>query len=402
MGNDSNVMITRRETLRRVGFAAGFTALGGGTFVARALGAGAPVKVGVITDLTGVIGFAGPANVNIAKLVADDINGGGGLLGRRLELIVVDSASDPTIGVTKAKALVEQHNVDVVLGGITSAMRNAIKGVIVDGGKLYIYPQLYEGLECQSNVFCTGPTPNQQAEPLVPWLIANGGRKFYLPSSDYVWPHGLNRAVRATVEKNGGEIVGEEYFPLDATDFPETVEKIRSSGTNVVFNTIIPPGLAPFLAQLYAAGFTRSGGRLACVYFDENLLNVIPPEHMEGLASCLDYFETIDDGFSNELAARYKRKFPGTTARFAGGNASTGMYRGLTMWANAVREADSLERAAVSAALEHARIGAGPGGPAEMVPGQHHVRMNMYVAVATKGRYEIAKKLGTIDPKECT
>ena len=404
--------ISRRELLRRMSVA-GFASLGGGTFLAACGsddgggaggggGGGGPIKVGVVTDLTGAIGYAGTANANVAKLVVDEINAAGGLLERQLELIVVDSASDPKVGVTKARELVERNNVDIVLGGITSAMRDAIKSTIVDrGDKLYIYPQLYEGLECNSNIFCTGPTPAQQVDPFIPWLKENGGAKYYLPSADYVWPHTLNKTVVKAVTDNGGEIVEEEYFPLDATDFGPTVNKIMSSGTEVVFTTVIPPGITPFLGQLFDAGFTRRGGRLACVYFDENLLNIAPPEHMEGLASCLDYFEGIEDPFSKELAQSYEAKFPGDSARFAAGSAVTGMYRGLRMWANSVEEAGSLDKDKVREALSKAKIDEGPGGPAEMVEGQNHVRMNMYIAVAKAGNYEIVEELGAIDPKEC-
>lgn len=406
--------ITRRELLRRTGLAAGFVSLGGGTLLLSACGGGGdagggggggggggPIKVGVVTDLTGAIGYAGKANANIATMVVDEINAAGGLLGRQLELIVVDSASDPKVGVTKARELVERYNVDIVLGGITSAMRDAIKSTIVDrGDKLYIYPQLYEGQECDPNIFCTGPTPNQQVEPFIPWLVKNGGTKFYLPSADYVWPHTLNKVVGEQVRQNGGTIVGEEYFPLDATDFGPTVSKIMSSGTQVVFTTIIPPGITPFLGQLYSAGFTKRGGRLACPYFDENLLNIAPPEHMEGLASCLDYFEGVDDPFSKQLAAEYAKKFPGGE-KLAAGSAVTGMYRGLRMWALAVEEAGSLDKDKVREALSRAAIEEGPGGPAEMVEGQNHTRMNMYIAVAKSGDYEIVETLGAIDPEEC-
>lgn len=401
--------ISRGQLLRGMGLGAGFASLGGGTFVLSACGGGddsgdggAAIKVGVVTDVTGAIGYAGKANANTAALVVDDINANGGLLERQLELIVVDSASDPKVGVTKAQELVDRHDVDIVLGGITSAMRDAIKSTIVErGDKLYIYPQLYEGRECNENIFCTGPTPNQQVTPFIPWLMEEGATKFYLPSADYVWPHTLNETVVREVEKNGGEIIDEEYFPLDATDFGPTVNKIMSSGTEVVFTTVIPPGITPFLGQLFSAGFTGRGGRLACVYFDENLLNIAPPEHMEGLASCLDYFEAIDDPFSKELTGAYEQKFPGDTARFAAGSAATGMYRGLRMWAKAVEEAGSLDKDKVREALSRATIDEGPGGPAEMVEGQNHVRMNMYIAVARAGTYEISKDLGAIDPEEC-
>ncbi len=401
------ITLSRRDLLRASGLAAGAVALGGGTSLLSACGSSGgggngAIKVGVVTDLTGAIGYAGKANANVAKMVVDDLNSTGGLLGRKLDLVVVDSASDPKVGVTKARELVEQHNVDIVLGGITSAMRDAIKSVIVDrGGKLYIYPQLYEGLECNKDIFCTGPTPNQQVAPFIPWLIQNGGKKFYLPSADYVWPHTLNKAVVDEVKRNGGTVVAEEYFPLDATDFGPTVNKIMSSGTEVVFTTVIPPGISPFLGQLYSAGFQQRGGRLACVYFDENLLNIAPPEHMEGLASCLDYFQGVDDPFSQELGAKYEQQFPGGDARFAAGSAATGMYRGLRMWANAVEEAGSLDKDKVRTALSHAKIDKGPGGPAEMVEGGNHVRMSMYIAVAKSGNYEIVEQLGAIDPEEC-
>ena len=201
------------------------------------------------------------------------------------------------------------------------------------------------------------------------------------------------------VTANGGEIVGEEYFPLDHMDYGETVERIMSSGAEVVFNTIVPPGLTPFLEQLHEAGFSERGGHLVCTYFDENFLNLVPAEHVEGLYSCLDWYEDVDEPFSNELLARYNELFPGS-AKFTAGSACSGMYRGLQLWEAAVTEAGSLEQEDVIAALDHAKIPEGPGGPAEMVPGQHHVRMNMYIAQAKDGVFKVVENLGVIDPKE--
>jgi branched-chain amino acid transport system substrate-binding protein len=156
--------------------------------------------------------------------------------------------------------------------------------------------------------------PAQQVEPLIPWLMKTAGaKKFYLPSADYIWPHLLNEAVRRVVGANGGEIVGEGYFPLDHMDYASTVANIMSSGADVVFDTIVPPGLTPFLGELHRAGFTQRGGKIVCTYFDENFLNLVP---------------------------------------------------------------------------------------AEMAPGQHHVRMNMYIAQAQGGRFHVVKHLGPIDPDE--
>jgi ABC-type branched-subunit amino acid transport system substrate-binding protein len=362
---------------------------------------GPPIKVGVITDQTGPLSFMGIADANVARMVIDDINANGGLLGRRVELYLEDSETADSVAGAKAKKLVRDDQVDVILGGIYSSTRQAIKGpAVVDGRTLYIYPEQYEGQEYDPLLFCTGPVPAQQVEPLIPWLMREtGARSFYLPSADYIWPHVLNEKVREVARANGGEIVGEEFWPLDHTDYGETVERIMSSGAEVVFNTIVPPGLTPFLEQLFNAGFTKRGGHLVCTYFDENFLNLVPAEHVEGLYSCLDYYQGVGDPFSKELVDRYDRLYPGD-AKFTAGSACSGMYRGLRLWEAAVNEAGSLVQDDVIGALDHARIAEGPGGPAEMVPGQHHVRMNMYIAQARHGDFSIVENLGVIDPKE--
>ena len=176
-----------------------------------------PIKVGVITDLTGALSFMGIANANVAKMVINDINAKGGLLGRRMDLCLEDSATTDSVAEAKAAKLVQQDQVDVILGGIYSSTRQAIKGpAVVKGRKLYIYPEQYEGQECDPLIFCTGPVPAQQVDPLIPWLMQHtGAKKFYLPSADYIWPHTMNKKVRQVVTANGGAIVGEEYFPLD-------------------------------------------------------------------------------------------------------------------------------------------------------------------------------------------
>src|SRR5436305_7541502 len=216
-----------------------------------------PIKVGVITDQTGALSFMGVANANVAKMVIDDINAKGGLLGRTIELCLEDSETTDSVGEAKATKLVQKDQVDVIFGGIYSSTRQAIKGpAVVKGRKLYIYPEQYEGEECDPLIFCTGPVPAQQVDPLIPWLMQQtGAKKFYLPSADYIWPHVMNKKVRGVVTANGGTIVGEEYFPLDHADYRATIEKIMSGGTEVVFNMTVPPGVAPFLEQLYDAGF---------------------------------------------------------------------------------------------------------------------------------------------------
>ena len=156
---------------------------------------------------------------------------------------------------------------------------------------------------------------------------------------------------------------------------------------------------ASFFAELHASGFQRRGGQLACTYFDENFLNMVPVEHVEGLYGCLDYYQAVDDPFSAALLRRYDQRFPGA-AKFTGGGACSGLYRGLKLWEAAVKEAGSLVQDDVIRALDHARIAEGPGGPAEMVPGQHHVRMNMYISRSENGAFKVVENLGHIDPQE--
>src|SRR5881396_2240688 len=188
------------------------------------------IKVGMIAEQTGPLSFMGIANANVAKMVIDDINASGGLLGRQVDLYLEDSATTDSVAEAKATKLVKQHDVDVIFGGIYSSTRQAIKGpAVVDGKKLYIYPEQYEGQESDPLIFCTGPVPAQQVEPLMPWLMRKtGAKKVYLPSADYIWPHVLNEKVREVVTANGGTIVGEDYFPLDHEDYQETVDKITS------------------------------------------------------------------------------------------------------------------------------------------------------------------------------
>jgi len=360
------------------------------------------IKVGVITDQTGPLSFLGIANANVARMVIDEINAGGGLLGRRIDLVLEDSATDDAVAAVKAAKLVQQDKVDVVLGGIYSSTRQAIKGpVVVESKVLYIYPEQYEGQESDPLIFCTGPVPAQQVEPLIPWLMQHtDARKFYLPSADYIWPHVMNQKVREVVMALGGTITGEEYFPLDHADYRRTVEAIMASGTDVVFNTTVPPGFAPFLEQLHDAGFTKRGGKVVCTYFEENFLGMLPPAHVDGIYSCLDYYQSVGDPFSKQLLARYDALYPGG-AKFTAGSASTGMYRGLKLWEAAVKEAGSLKQDDVIKALDHAKIAEGPGGPAQMVPGQHHVRLNMYIAQVGNGTLNVVKSVGVVDPKEC-
>ena len=161
-------------------------------------------------------------------------------------------------------------------------------------------------------------TAVRQADPLL--IKTLGKKRFAMPSANYVWPQLLNKYARKVIEANGGEVVFEEYYPLDQAEYSATIGKIRDGKVDCVFNTVIPPGLQPFVKQLYESGFQKNGGVLSCVYYDENLLNYHPAQEMEGLYSCLDYFQSVDDPFSKQLQADYAKKFPDTKYLFTAGS----------------------------------------------------------------------------------
>lgn len=404
--------ITRRHflsgasALTAAGWIAGFT--GGWVLRPRWAHAAGPIKMGIATDITGAIAPSGNANWQVAQFAVEQINTAGGILGQPIELYLEDTASDPKIAVGNVRKLIQDRKVDVVLGGITSAMRQAIKDPIVNRGRtLYIYPQLYEGQECTKFLFNTGPSPAQQCDRLIPYIMKTLGKKrFAMPSANYVWPQLLNKYARKVIESNGGEVVFEEYYPLDQAEYSATISKIKDGKVDCVFNTVIPPGLQPFVKQLYESGFQKNGGVLSCVYYDENLLNYHPANEMEGLISCLDYFQAVDDPFSQKLQQAYAKKFPDTKYLFTAGSASTGMYRGVKFYEEAVKATGGkLGREEVAAALDSAVLKEGPGGGAAMVPGHYHAKMNMYIAVckseAGKTRYDVIDKAEMVDPREC-
>ena len=248
----------------------------------------------------------------------------------------------------------------MVLGGIYSSTRQAIKGPAVeDGKKLYIYPEQYEGQEHDPLIFCTGPVPAQQVDPLIPWLMEKtGAKKFALPSADYIWPRVLNDGVREVVTADGGEIVEEEYFPLDHMDYGETVEKITVQwrGGGVQHDRASRAHAVPGAAARLRVHAARRADRL-------HVLRRELPEPGagragRGSAQLPRLLPGRRRAVQQELLARYDKLYPGS-AKFTAGSACSGMYRGLKLWEAAVNEAGTLEQEEVIRALDHAKIAEG-------------------------------------------
>lgn len=384
--------------------AAGWTAVAGGwVLTPKWASAATSIKMGIATDITGAIAAQGNSNWQTAQFAVSQINDAGGILGKPIELFLEDTASNPGVAVGNVRRLIQQSEVDVVLGGITSAMREAIKNPITKRGKtLYIYPQLYEGQECTPHLFCTGPTPAQQCAKLIPYLVKEKGfKRFAMPSANYIWPQLLNKWAKNAIEEAGGEVVMEDYFPLDQVEYSATVARIKSENVDHVFNTIIPPGLQGFTKQLYESGYYETGGQ-SCVYFDENSPNYVAPRELEGVYSCLDMFHTLDDPFTQGLIEGYNAMFPDTKYLFTAGSASTGMYRGIKFYEQAVIATNGdLSRDAVSEAMNNVELAQGPGGPSKMIPGSGHAEMNMNIAQAKGGVWDIISSETAVPPLEC-
>jgi ABC-type branched-subunit amino acid transport system substrate-binding protein len=358
---------------------------------------GDPIKIGVLTDVTGAFSVVGLSNQAIAQFTIDKINSEGGVLGRPLKMVLADSATDPAIGAQVARKLVEQDKVAMVIGGIASNMREAIKSVIATRGKtIYIWPASYEGGECTDLVFCTGAAPNQQLDSFIPYLLTNAGKSFFLAGADYIYPRNILAKVRALVEAGGGRVVGEEYYPLDATDISALQNKVLSSGAEVLFSVVVLPVSIPFHKAIVAGGFK---GKIAGTLFDETS-NVLFGAASTGFLAVQDYFFSVDDPAAASVRGAFAAKYP--DASFASTFNTPAWYRSLYLWKQAVESAGSIDTESVAKAMDSATFPGNPGGPASMKPGTHHCSLPIFIGqVQADGSVKTLVSAGTKDPTEC-
>ena len=359
--------------------------------------AGDPIKIGVLTDITGAFSVVGLSNQAIAQFTIDKINAEGGVLGRPLEMVLVDSATDPAIGAQVARKLVEQDKVAMVIGGIASNMRESIKSVIATRGEtIYIWPASYEGNECTELVFNTGAAPNQQLDPFIPYLLENAGKTFFLAGADYIYPRNILAKVRELVEAGGGSVVGEEYYPLDATDISALQNKVLSSDAEVLFSVVVLPLSIPFHKAIIDGGFK---GKIAGTLFDETS-KILFAEASVGFLAVQDYFFSVDSAEGTAVREAFAAEYP--DASFASTFNTPAWYRSLYLWKNAVETAGSLDTADVAAAMDTATFEGNPGGPAAMKAGTKHCSLPIFIGeVQADGSVKQLVDAGIIDPIEC-
>jgi urea transport system substrate-binding protein len=368
-----------------------------GTEAAGGAPSGEPIKIGVLTDVTGGFSVVGASNVAVAQFTADKINAEGGILGRPVEIVVGDGASDAAAGATAARTLVESDQVDVVIGGVASFTREAVKGIIAErADTLYIWPASYEGGECTPNVYSTGAAPNQQLDPLVPWLLENKGTTFFLAGADYIYPRNVLAYVRELVEAGGGTVVGEEYYPLDATDVSTLISQSIDSGADVVFSVAVLPLSVQYHQGLRDGGFE---GTIAGTLFDETAA-VLFGEAATGMICCQDYIYSAVDAASQKVADDILAGSPDTL--FTSTINSPAWYRSFYLYKAAVEAAGTTSTAEVGAAFDSASFPDNPGGPAAMKPGTRHCSLPIYIGeVQADGSVKLLVDAGVIDPVEC-
>lgn len=356
------------------------------------------IKIGALTDLTGAFGVVGKSNQAIARFTVDEINTAGGVLGRQLELVMADSASDPAVGATVARKLVDEDKVAMVIGGVASNMREAIKGIIAGRGRtLYIWPASYEGGECDDNVWNVGSVPNQQVDPTVEYLLAQGKKTFYLCGSDYLYPRNILKRVREKVEAGGGKVIGEQYIPLTATDTSSLISKVISSKADALFEVVVLPATPGLIKGVVEGGYK---GVIASTLFDEGITPLFG-KAAQGLICVQDYYASINDPFGSSEVQKFAAKEPKEI--FASTFNSPAWYRGLYLWKVAVEKAGSLDLAKVNSTMNTAADQKLIGGPAAMKPGTRHCSLSMYLGqMQGDGTVNVLKSLGRIDPEQCS
>ena len=269
------------------------------------------IKVGILHSTSGTMAISEKSVVDAEMLAIDEINQAGGVLGKKIIPIVEDGASDWPTFAEKARKLIDQDKVVTVFGCWTSASRKAVLPVFQSKNHMLWYPVQYEGQECSKNIFYTGAAPNQQIEPAVDWLLKNKGKQFFLVGSDYVFPRTANTIIKAQLEANGGETVGEDYLALGDTEVLPIISKIKAALPNggVIFNTLNGDSNVAFFKQLQGAGLGPDKYPTMSVSIAEEEVKAIGTEYLKGHYAAWNYFQTVDTPANEKFVKAFKDKY---------------------------------------------------------------------------------------------
>jgi branched-chain amino acid transport system substrate-binding protein len=380
--------MTLTRSLSTMLAAAAYTAL----LAAPALAAD-PIKIGVPVGLSGANSVVAPSVVQSAQLAVEEINAKGGVLGRQLALEVADDASGAA-GAQKAfDSLVFQKKVDVLISMETSAARNAALPIVARGKVPYIYTSFYEGKSCSPFMYVNAWVPEQQVPPIVDYFNKEkSAKKFFLIGSDYAFGRGMLAFTKAYIEKTGGKVVGEEYLPMDGSDWTPIISKLKSAAPDALITSTA--GGAPNVTltkQLRAAGVALPYGNLAV---DEGTAKSMGTD-AEGIYLSASYVTGIDSAANKAFLVAMQKKF-GAELKTPN-DLSVPEYEAVYAYKAAAEKAGSTEEAKVLKALGEVSV-EGPRGKIEMSK-QHHAPLTMYLGqVQADGSVKVIRSFPNVDP----
>ena len=351
-------------------------------------GGGDTIKVGILHSLSGTMAISEKSVVDAEQLAIEEINNAGGVLGKKIQPIVEDGASNWDTFREKATKLIDEDKVVTVFGCWTSASRKNVLPVFEQKKHMLWYPVQYEGQECSQNIFYTGAAPNQQIEPSVDWLLENKGKEFFLVGSDYVFPRTSNTIIKAQLEAKGGKTVGEDYLPLGNTEVTPIITKIKQALPNggVIYNTLNGDSNVAFFKQLQGAGLGPDKYPSMSVSIAEEEVKAIGPEYLKGHYAAWNYFQTVDTPANKKFVEAFKKKYGEDRVT---NDPMEAAYIMVYLWKQAVEKAgtaDDLEK--VRAAAIGQTFDA-PGGKVTLEANHHLAKVVRLGEVRDDGLFEI-------------
>jgi urea transport system substrate-binding protein len=354
---------------------------------------GNTIKVGILHSLSGTMAISEKSVVDAEQLAIAEINAKGGVLGKQIEAIVEDGASNWDKFAEKAKKLIDQDKVATVFGCWTSASRKAVLPVFEEKKHMLWYPVQYEGQECSQDIFYTGAAPNQQIEPAVDWLLQNKGKEFFLVGSDYVFPRTANTIIKAQLQAKGGKTVGEDYLPLGNNEVTPIIAKIKKAlpKGGVIFNTLNGDSNVAFFKQMQSAGLTADKYPVMSVSVAEEEVKAIGVEYLKGHYASWNYFQTVNTPANKTFVDSFKKKYGNDRVV---NDPMEAAYIMVYMWKMAVEKAKTTEIEAVRKAALGLTFDA-PEGKVTMENNHHLSKFVRIGEIGADGMFKIVSESKT-------
>jgi urea transport system substrate-binding protein len=342
------------------------------------------IVVGSILDKTGPLNIYGVPMQDATELAIKDINGKGGVLGRKLKLVSYDAQSANEKYTQFANQLALQDKAVVIMGGITSASREAIRPVTDRLNMLYFYNEQYEGGVCDKNVFLTGVVPSQQLDALVPWAIKNIGPKLYVAAADYNYGQISAEWVKRYAGEAGGEVIGTEFIPLEVAEFRSVIDDLQGAQPDVVVSLLVGGNHISFYRQFASAGLGESMKIVSPTFGLGNEQVVLAPSESQDITVAYPYFQELDNTVNKEFVDRWHKAY-GEDYDYITDSAAT-VWNGWHLWAEAVEKAGTTDKDRVIEALESEITFDGPGGLVKLDGGSHHLIQNIHLAETNENK----------------